>query len=135
LAGYRLPIDFLRRSGRHPERIFASERFTFSYPAALARVLEGRADVAACFVHEEDDAALDGVLRQLVGSDAELLAPLAYTSPVPNDGLVFAPYLEAAETERLCDRVAALLGAPAGREVLEMLGMEAVIPGYEDPLG
>jgi len=135
LAGYRLPIGYLRRAGLQPERIFVAERFTFSYPTSLRRVLEGQADVAACFVHAADDEALAGVLERLVGSDAEGLAPLAYTAPVPNDGLVFAPHLPAKETERLCERTEALLCAPAGRALLELLGMEAVIRADDDPVG
>lgn len=126
LAGYRLPIRHLRTIGLAPEQIFASERFTFSYPAALARLLDGTADVAPCFVHDDDPGALDGVLRLLVGSDADRIERLFVTEPVPNDGLVFAPHLPAAEAARLCGRVEQILGTGAGRAVLELLDVERV---------
>jgi phosphonate transport system substrate-binding protein len=128
LAGYRLPIRFLRARGLHPERLFQSERFTFSYPAALGRVLEGSADVGPCFVHHPNPRALDTVLRLLVGDDAGRLTALAFTDPMPNDGIVFAPHLRASEADVLCRRLLTFARTEAGRVVLELLDVEALVP-------
>ncbi|WP_373047827.1 phosphate/phosphite/phosphonate ABC transporter substrate-binding protein [Vulgatibacter sp.] len=138
LAGYRLPLHFLRSRGLHPERLFPSERFTFSYPTALGRLLDGSADVAPCFVHRGDAEALEGVLRLLVGSEASRLEPLAFTEPVPNDGLVFAPHLPAAVAEELSSRVEEVLHDSAGRAVLELLDVEQVVRAdslVDEPIG
>ena len=126
LAGYRLPIRHLRAGGLAPERVFASERFTFSFPAALGRLLDGTVDVAPCFVHSDEPDAVDDVLRRLVGTDADRLAPLFVTDPVPNDGLVFAPHLPPAVAAHLCGRVENTLAGSDGRALLDLLGVERV---------
>src|SRR5690606_8737789 len=50
LGGYLLVAHHLRERGIEPDTTFASQRFLGSHPAALAEVLEGRADVAAVSV-------------------------------------------------------------------------------------
>jgi phosphonate transport system substrate-binding protein len=91
VAGYLLPIAHLKTSRRlDTARHFASEEFFGSYPAALAAVLDGRADL--CAVHAQRDAP------QTVREAAAIHAPghaddvelLEMTDEVPGDGIAVA---------------------------------------------
>jgi ABC-type phosphate/phosphonate transport system substrate-binding protein len=123
LGGYRLPHRFLTEQGIVPAETFRDERFTFSYPAALVRLLEGWVDLAPCFVHRADPAALDEVLQLLLGADADRLAPLAFTEAVPNDGIVLGPQADPSWLRRL-EEVAT---GPRGGELYDLLDVEALI--------
>lgn len=129
LAGYRLPLRHLRRGGMEPGALFSSERFTFSYPAALEALLDGSADLAACFVHEADQDALQEVMTRLIGPEAARLEAVAFTDAVPNDAIVFGPHLGRAVADELCERTLAHAHTVAGRAVLEMLGAEELVRG------
>lgn len=127
VAGYLLPQRFLLRRGLEPKRLFVEERFSGSYPAALGRLLEGRVDLAPCFVHRADPEALQRVLRMLLGGGAaEGLRPLGFTDAVPNDGLVLAPHFEARDGELLA-AIEAALSSPEGRSVLDALDVDRLV--------
>ena len=129
LAGYRLPLRHLRLAGLDPGALFASERFTFSYPASLEALLDGSADLAACFVHEADEVALQMVMRRLIGADASELHAVAFTDPVPNDAIIFGPHLPRETADRLCERTLDFTRTVEGQTMLEMLGAEELVRG------
>lgn len=91
VAGYLLPVAHLKTSRRlDTSRHFASEEFFGSYPAALAAVLDGRADL--CAVHSQRNAP------ETVREAAAIHAPgraddvelVEMTDEVPGDGIAVA---------------------------------------------
>lgn len=89
VAGYLLPVSHLKTSRLvDPARHFASQAFFGSYPAALAAVLEGRADL--CAVHAlkgRPESAREAIERQAPGRSFDFDV-LEITSEVPGDAIV-----------------------------------------------
>ncbi len=88
VAGYLLPMAFLKAHKLDPAKAFFSQHFAGSYRAALEGVLAGKADVTSVFapiaaVGQVDAPAIDQVLP---GREKEL-AVIAYTEEAPNDGV------------------------------------------------
>jgi phosphonate transport system substrate-binding protein len=128
LGGYLLPLEFLRSRGYAPESLFASERFTGSYPGAIARLLDGSADVAPTYAHSDDAGELLALLEAQLGPVAHELTALAFTEEIPSDGVVVAPYVPAAKAIMLRDRLRELLSAPAAAQVRQLLDVDELVP-------
>jgi len=88
VAGYLLPVAFLKTRGLEPGKLFASQQFTGSYRAALEAVEAGVADVAGVFCPpaSTDMTYANGVEVVLPGRSAAFEL-IAYTEEAPNDGV------------------------------------------------
>jgi ABC-type phosphate/phosphonate transport system substrate-binding protein len=88
VAGYLLPVAHLKSSRRiDPARHFAEQNFYGSYPAALAAVLDGKADV--CAIHAQKgrpESLLESAMQHAPGREAEVEL-VEMTSDVPGDGV------------------------------------------------
>jgi ABC-type phosphate/phosphonate transport system substrate-binding protein len=90
VCGHLLPRAHLRAQRHRLEGFFVDEQFFGSYRAALAAVVDGRADVAGVHVLP-GGAGLDESLDiHLPGSSSQLSA-LAVTAAVPGDGIAALP--------------------------------------------
>lgn len=102
-SGYLMALSHLMEQDLHPDELFSEQRFAGSYRGALAAVAEGRADVTAVFVVDEDAELTLRELYDLVGPSASALRLLAMTDPAPFDALVVGP--EVPEAEALIERL------------------------------
>lgn len=89
VAGYLLPVAYLKAQGVEPSRAFSAQHFTGSYRGALEAVLDGTADVASVFCPPSSTgltytAGVEKVLGKGAGDRFELIA---YTEEAPNDGV------------------------------------------------
>jgi phosphonate transport system substrate-binding protein len=116
-AGYLFPRAWLRQHGvSTPERFFSETYFTGSHDAAVAAVLERKADVGAA-----KHSVFDQLRREnpIVARD---LVVLADSPTVPSNGLCVRPTL-APELQDALRRALLELGRdPAGAPVLAQLG-------------
>jgi phosphonate transport system substrate-binding protein len=92
VAGYLLPVAYLKSQGVEPSRVFTAQQFTGSYRGALEAVLSGAADVAGVFCPPASTglsftAGVEKVLGPKAGDRFELIA---YTEEAPNDGVPVA---------------------------------------------
>lgn len=119
VAGYLLPMSFLRRRGLEPASLFVFQQFSGSYRASIHGVLEGRGDVTSIFAHSADldDQGLVGVEQIAPGHSADL-AVLALTDEAPNDGVAVSPDLPRPEADALERTLLALHESPEGEGLL-----------------
>ena len=133
VAGYLLPVAHLKSARRiDSARWFASETFYGSYPAALAAVLDGQADL--CAIHAQKGAP--DTVREAAdvhapgrGHEVELLE---LTDEVPGDGIAVAkPELFDALRDAFVHLEKEALGARILKEVFLADRFEAAKPhGY-----
>jgi phosphonate transport system substrate-binding protein len=88
VAGYLLPVAYLKAQGREPGRLFASQHFAGSYRAALEAVRAGTADVASVFCPPESTgSSYAESVEMVLPGQKEQFEPIAYTEEAPNDGV------------------------------------------------
>ena len=87
-GGHLLAAAALRAEGIDPDRDLAEQTYAGSYGDALRAVLGDRADFTSVFVASPKPYAVLRPLHDLVGSGADRLTALAFTSRSPCDGLV-----------------------------------------------
>lgn len=116
-AGYVFPLAWLREHGvRSTDGFFAEHWFTGSHDAAIAAVLDRKADIGA---------AKHSVWDRVRGEDPRVdreLTILATSSPVPSNGLCVRRDLEADLREALRRALLDLHGDPEGAKVLQQFG-------------
>jgi ABC-type phosphate/phosphonate transport system substrate-binding protein len=124
-SGHIFPRLHLEASSVTP----ASEDFLGSFAAAMAAVIDDRADVCACFIRNDaGEHALDDVARSFPQA-AWRLRVLDVTESIPPDGLVLAPNIEGALQARIRDLLLALHEQPDGEAILrELFGCERLVP-------
>jgi phosphonate transport system substrate-binding protein len=117
-AGYVFPLAWLRQQGvAEPERLFAETWFTGSHDAAIAAVLDRKADVGAA-----KHPVWDRVRAESPRVDRELII-LASSPSVPSNGLCVSKLLEPDLREALRRALLDLDGEPEGASVLRELGV------------
>lgn len=113
-AGWVFPLAWLRAQGiAGPEGFFAETWFAGSHDAAIAAVLERKADVGA---------AKSNVLDEARASDPRVerdLLVLASSPPYPSNALVLRRDVDPAVAARLRSALLGLERAPGGGRVLE----------------
>lgn len=125
LGGYLLVAHHLRGLGIEPDTTLASQVFLGTHPAALAALLEGRADLAALSVGGPLDEHVTEALELHAGRvAASELTPLTVTDAAPNDALVLTSAIEPARARALLDRVFPA-SEPSPRPSSLCLAMEA----------
>ena len=121
VAGYLLPVAYLKSQGIEPSRIFTAQHFTGSYRGALEEVLSGSADVAGVFCPPAStglafSAGVEKVLGPKSGDKFELIA---YTEEAPNDGVPVAMSVPPALVSTLEDSLLKLGESPEGQDLLK----------------
>ncbi len=117
-AGYVFPLAWLRQRGvSAPDRLFAERWFTGSHDAAIAAVLDRKADVGAA-----KHSVFDRVRLENPRVDRELLI-LASSTPVPSNGLCVRKDIEQDLREALRRALLDLPSDPEGAGVLRELGV------------
>lgn len=122
VAGYLLPMAWLRDQGFTPAKLFFRQDFVGSYKAALELVATGAVDLTSVFapsarVGKTDATSVDDVWR---GHERDFRV-LAYTDESPNDGVAVSL---AAGGQLVADLERAMLSmkdSEVGREVMRTL--------------
>jgi phosphonate transport system substrate-binding protein len=116
VAGYLLAVAHLKSSRRlDPARHFAEQTFFGSYPAALAAVLDGRADL--CAIHAQKglpETVMDAAKQHAPGRESEVEL-MEMTPEVPGDGIAVSKSANAAAFK---GAFLHLHKEPLGRELL-----------------
>ncbi|AKF07152.1 phosphate/phosphite/phosphonate ABC transporter substrate-binding protein [Sandaracinus amylolyticus] len=129
IGGYLLVAQHLRERGIDPDRTFASQDFVGTHPAALAAVIEDRADVAAVSVASGESEHVEQALSLHGGrAGATRLAPILITDTAPTDALVITPALDVIRAEALIERIFPPAG---GRERTTALKLAMEADGFE----
>jgi phosphonate transport system substrate-binding protein len=121
-AGYVFPLAWLRERGIRGDAAFFGESwFTGSHDAAIAAVLDRKADVGAA-----KHSVYDRVRAENPRVDKELLI-VAASPPVPSNGLCVRRELEADLREALRRALLDLEADPGGAQVLRQFGAQRFI--------
>jgi two-component system NtrC family sensor kinase len=131
-GGYLLAAAHLRRLGRPPEKVLASESFYGSYGAALSAVLSGEADFTAIYVADVDHASVRATLLQYVGEDEGRLVAFECTAASPTDGLVITARTSAPDAKSLLEAIlpdSSSKGPPTLLQVCEADSFTLARPG------
>ncbi len=139
LGGHLLAVDYLRGEGYLPSQTFTEQDFAGSYPAALANVVNGHADVTAVTVSDGAETSVAESIERYGGAlHAERLASIAVTGETPNDALVFSHSLDEDRTAELIERAFGTRESPKTPSALclalEADGFEAADPGDYRPV-
>jgi phosphonate transport system substrate-binding protein len=126
-AGYVFPLAWLRENGITAlDGFFRETFFTGSHDAAIAAVLERKAEIGAA-----KHSVYDRVRREDPRVDAELLI-IARSPWVPSNGLCVRKDLDPGLRERLRDALLSLEPHPGGKAILEQLGYLRFIETTEE---
>ena len=130
MAGYLLPRSHLRSLGVEPRGAFFDERLLGSYDACLKAILDGEADLTACYAPAASANRPAAGYVELCGFRAIELRVLAYTSECPNDGLVLSPRLEGGLYDTMRSALRRLVADPASRRAL---ADAFEVDGFDEP--
>jgi phosphonate transport system substrate-binding protein len=116
-AGFLLPMDYFRKNGIGDYKTYFSETyFTGTHEGAIDDVLSGKADIGA---------AKNTVFERLAGQDPrirDLLAVLATSPEVPENGFAVRKDLDGSVRSQLKEALLAMHDDPEGRNVLKDFG-------------
>ncbi|HSN13237.1 MAG TPA: phosphate/phosphite/phosphonate ABC transporter substrate-binding protein [Anaeromyxobacteraceae bacterium] len=116
-AGYVFPLALLREAGiRSPDGFFGEYYFTGSHDAAIAAVLERKADVGAA-----KHSVYDRIRKEDPRVDRELLI-IAESPPFPSNGLCVRRDLNLVLQASLKQALLDLEKEPSGAQVLAQFG-------------
>ncbi len=116
-AGYVFPLAVLRKAGiRSPDGFFGEYYFTGSHDAAIAAVLEGKADAGAA-----KHSVYDRIRKENPAVDRELLI-IAESPPVPSNGLCVRRDMNLVLQASLKKALIELENEEGGAEVLAQFG-------------
>ncbi len=120
-SGYLFPRLHLVAAGVDPAKAFASERFCGSATNAVRLVVDGEADLAACFLSVAGDRA--AAEREIAGlfKTGDTLGVLDVTAQSPPDGFVVARTVDDARAHAVRNALFALHARPDGRVALTTL--------------
>jgi phosphonate transport system substrate-binding protein len=104
-GGYVLVADHLRRRGLEPDRVFSSQTFYGSHPAALQAVADDKADVAAMTVSGIGEVDVEAALAMHAGRYAPILSLVTLTDEVPTDAIVLTNKLPQARADVVSERL------------------------------
>ncbi len=123
VAGYLLPVAYLKSQGVEPAKAFAAQHFTSSYRGALEEVLSGTADVAGVFcppASTEFSYAV-GVEKVLGPGSGEKFQLIAYTEEAPNDGVPVSMSVPLPMVKTLESTLLGLHATPEGQALLSSM--------------
>lgn len=116
-AGYVFPLAVLRKAGiPSPDGFFGEYYFTGSHDAAIASVLEGKADAGAA-----KHSVYDRIRKENPAVDRDLQI-IAESPPVPSNGLCVRRDLNLVLQASLKQALVDLAKDPEGAEVLAQFG-------------
>jgi ABC-type phosphate/phosphonate transport system substrate-binding protein len=123
-AGYLIPRLHLATQGIEVLHFFAREIFVHAHAAVVEAVAAGEADVGAtfCLVDPTTARPVRGAWLGEAGEPIRPIEALATMGPIPNDALVAAASVPAAERSALTRWLLSLEGAedPAKKRALEL---------------
>jgi phosphonate transport system substrate-binding protein len=121
VAGYLLPMAFLKSRGIEPAKTFFNQKICGSYPAAAEAVLEGEADVTSVFAPPGAEGDTATGLSEVVPTRHGELQPFAFTDEAPNDGIVLGMALAPELQDRLGSALIQLNATADGQRLLKEL--------------
>ncbi len=123
-AGYLIPRMHLAAKGVEVLRFFSRELFVHSHAAVVDAVVNGEADVGATFCNVENGKVVRSAWLDDKGEPVRPVDTLMTMGPIPNDALVAASSLPAAERSGVTRWLLSLTGAhePDKLRVLELFG-------------
>ena len=115
VAGYLLPISYLKSLKVDIKTAFKSQRFVGSFMEAVGDVLKGEADVTSVFAPLHDSLA---GLDEILPGSRQNLKSVGVTDEAPNDGVAFSLSLKKERLEAFVERFLSLHKSPEGQKVL-----------------
>lgn len=129
MAGYILPRHFLRQRGMDPDRVLARQTLLGSYEACLEAVVEGHAELTACFVRGAGEQAHHGY-RAILGAGRErFVSVLGLSEQAPHDAVAVSPAADEAELAAIIRRLSVLASDPVLAASLDAEGFDEPPPG------
>lgn len=107
-SGCLMVKQWLKSQSVDIDSVLVEQVFTGSFADSVERVLSREADITAVFVHGKSGTDFARSLEEIHAGSAKHLEPLAYTDPLPADGLLIGRRLPREVAVSLC----ALLSAP-----------------------
>ena len=101
VAGYLLPVAYLKSKGLDPTKTFFSQCFAGSYRLALEALFNHEADLTSVFAASGPEAGHATGAGEILPGRTEDLETLAFTDASPNDGVALSVNLPPAVTEQL----------------------------------
>jgi phosphonate transport system substrate-binding protein len=122
-GGHLFPRLHLQHAGIDPRRDLVSEKFYGSPFEAIQAVVDGKADVCACYVRNESSDPLRALIdvERVYPGASDSLRVVGVTDPIPPDGLVLSGRLDPAVQALLRDVLLDLHNHDDGREALAQL--------------
>ena len=125
MSGYLLPRAHLRRLGVDLGAVLLAEKLAGSFEACLAEVIEGDADITACFSAAAQAARPRAGYAELLGPRAAELRVLAYTAECPTDGIVLSPRLAPDAAAELAEALRRLLEVrPSAKQLAALFDVD-----------
>ncbi|HEY8078581.1 MAG TPA: PhnD/SsuA/transferrin family substrate-binding protein [Labilithrix sp.] len=123
-AGYLIPRMHLAAKGIEVLRFFSRELFVHSHAAVVDAVVSGEADVGATFCNVENGKVVRGAWLDENGEAVRPVDALVTMGPIPNDALVAASHVPAAERSSVTRWLLSLNGSPDADKAraLELFG-------------
>lgn len=128
MSGYLLPRAHLSRLGVTPSEVLFEEKLAGSFEACLQNVLEGDADLTACFSAAARSNRPRAGYVELLGVRADELRVVDYTAECPSDGIVLSPRLSADAAAELGGALTKLVEE---RHLCRQLALAFDVDGFE----
>jgi phosphonate transport system substrate-binding protein len=129
MAGYILPRHFLRQRGLDPDRVLARQTLLGSYEACLEAVVEGHAELTACFVRGAGEQVHHGYLDILGSRRERFVSVLGLSEQSPHDGIAVSPAAEDHEIAIIVRRLSVLADDPVLAASLDADRFDEPAPG------
>ena len=122
VAGYLLPMAFLKSQGLDSAKTFFAQSFAGSYKAALEGVIEGKADVCSVFAPATlpGEGVQTGVEEICTGWGGKFRV-IAFTEEAPNDGVAVAMATDAVVVHALEEALLSFQESDEGKALLRQL--------------
>ncbi len=114
-SGYLFPSAMLKRLGFDPDRFFSQTLFAGTHSNVVLAIYRGQVDGGATF---ED---VRTTLQQQFPDVMQIVKPLLYTSPIPQDTWSLNPKLTQELKRKIRDRLSRIADTEPGREALRSL--------------
>ncbi len=101
MSGYLMAKRWLAKQGVDVDAILAEQVFTSSFADSIQSVLSREADITAIFVHGKSMTDFRRALEEIRGGVRDEIEPIAYTEPLPADGILIGHELDEGVAQQL----------------------------------